>query len=59
MSDVILVVIMVAFFLLAIAVVRLLGRMIDRDADPVAFDDDGFNNHAFDDEGLDGFKDPR
>jgi hypothetical protein len=49
MSDVILVVIMVAFFLLAIAVVRLLGRMIDRDADPAAFDDDG----------LDGFKDPR
>jgi hypothetical protein len=58
MSDVILVVIMVAFFLLAIAVVRLLGRMIDRDSDPAAFDDAAFNNHAFD-EGLDGLKDRR
>ena len=64
MSDVLLVVTMLAFFLLAIAVVRLLGRMIDRDAAPTAFDDDafdddGFDNHAFDEGGLDGLKDPR
>jgi hypothetical protein len=59
MSDVIMVAIMVATFLLAIALVRLLGRMIERDAEPVAFDDDGFDNHAFDDGGLDGFKELR
>jgi hypothetical protein len=50
MNDVILVVIMVAAFLLAIALVRLLGRMIDRDADPI-FDADP---DVFDAEGLDG-----
>jgi hypothetical protein len=49
MSDVMMVAIMLAAFLLAIALVRLLGRMIDRDADPASFDD----------EGMDGFKDPR
>jgi hypothetical protein len=43
MSDVILIVIMLAFFLLAIAVVRLLGRMIDRDAAPDAFDDESLD----------------
>jgi hypothetical protein len=34
MSDVLLCAILVAFFVLAIALVRVLGRMIDRDADP-------------------------
>jgi hypothetical protein len=33
MSDVLMVAILVAFFALAIYVVRLLARMIDRDAD--------------------------
>ncbi len=34
MSDVLLCAILVAFFVLAIGLVRVLGRMIDRDADP-------------------------
>jgi hypothetical protein len=34
MSDVALAAIMVAFFVLAIGLVRVLGRMIDRDAGP-------------------------
>ncbi len=34
MSDVILIAILVAFFALAIALVQVLGRMIDRDTDP-------------------------
>jgi hypothetical protein len=40
MSDLIVVVIMVGFFVVAIWVVRLLGRMIDHDTDPEGFDDE-------------------
>jgi hypothetical protein len=40
MSDIGLVAILVAFFLLAIGLVRVLGRMIDRDADPEGFADE-------------------
>ncbi|HMD93727.1 MAG TPA: hypothetical protein VKG80_13905 [Trebonia sp.] len=40
MSDVLLVLIMVAFFVLAIGQVRVLGRMIDHDTDPDGFTDD-------------------
>jgi hypothetical protein len=41
MSDVIMVAILVAAFMLAIALVRVLGRMIDGDADlDIAEDDD-------------------
>ncbi len=40
MSDLIVVVIMVGFFLVAIWVVRLLGRMIDHDTDPEGFEDE-------------------
>jgi flagellar biogenesis protein FliO len=40
MSDLIIVVIIVGFFLVAIWVVRLLGRMIDHDTDPSAFEDE-------------------
>ena len=36
MSDVILIAILVAFFALAIALVRVVGRMIDTDADALA-----------------------
>ena len=34
MTDVILIAILVAFFVLAIGLVRVLGRMIERDTDP-------------------------
>ena len=34
MTDLLVCAIMVAFFLLAIGLVRVLGRMIDREADP-------------------------
>jgi hypothetical protein len=40
MNDVLDVAIMVAFFALAIGLVRVLGRMIDRDADPGGFADE-------------------
>jgi hypothetical protein len=40
MSDLIVVVIMVGFFVVAIWVVRLLGRMIDHDTDPEGFEDE-------------------
>jgi len=40
MNDVLDVAIMVAFFALAIGLVRVLGRMIDRDADPDGFADE-------------------
>jgi hypothetical protein len=40
MSDAALAAIMVAFFLLAIGLVRLLDRMISRDADPDGFADE-------------------
>ena len=40
MNDVLDVAIMVAFFALAIGLVRLIGRMIDRDADPAGFADE-------------------
>jgi hypothetical protein len=40
MSDVLMVAILVAFFALAIFVVRVLGRMIDRDVDPEGFTDE-------------------
>ena len=40
MSDVLVVVIMLAAFLLAIALVRVLGRMSDRDIDPDGFADE-------------------
>lgn len=40
MDDLGLVAILVAFFLLAIGLVRVLGRMIDRDADPEGFADE-------------------
>lgn len=39
MSDVGLVAILVAFFLLAIWLVKVLGRMIDRDSDPERLDE--------------------
>jgi hypothetical protein len=38
MSDVLLVAVMVAFFMLAIGLVRLIGRMIERDTDPDGLD---------------------
>ena len=40
MSDVLLVAVMVTFFALAIGLVRVLGRMIERDTDPGAFADE-------------------
>jgi hypothetical protein len=40
MSDLGFVAILVAFFLLAIVLVRVLGRMIDRDADPEGLTDE-------------------
>jgi Na+-transporting methylmalonyl-CoA/oxaloacetate decarboxylase gamma subunit len=40
MADVGLIAILVAFFLLAIVLVRVLGRMIDRDVDPEGFTDE-------------------
>ncbi|HEX6451457.1 MAG TPA: hypothetical protein VF060_18575 [Trebonia sp.] len=40
MNDVLDVAIMVAFFALAIGFVRVVGRMIDRDADPDRFADE-------------------
>ena len=40
MSDVGFVAILVAFFVLAIAGVRVLSRMIDRDTDPEGFTDE-------------------
>jgi hypothetical protein len=40
MSDVLLAAIMVAFFVLAIGLVRVLGRMIERDTDPGGFEGD-------------------
>jgi hypothetical protein len=40
MNDVLDVAIMVAFFALAIGLVRAIGRMIDRDADPDGFADE-------------------
>jgi hypothetical protein len=39
MSDVLLVVVVVAFFVLAIALVQALGRMIEHDAEPDEFAD--------------------
>ena len=39
MGDVLLVAIMVAFFVLAIGLVRVLGRMIDHDTDPELADE--------------------
>jgi hypothetical protein len=40
MSDVLLAAIMVAFFVLAIGLVRVLGAMIERDTDPGGFADE-------------------
>jgi hypothetical protein len=40
MSDLLVVAIMVAAFLSAIGLVRVLGRMIDRDTDPAGFEDE-------------------
>ena len=40
MSDVLLAAIMVAFFVLAIGLVRVLGRIIDHDTDPDGFTDE-------------------
>jgi hypothetical protein len=40
MTDVLLIAILVAFFALAIGLVRVLGAMIDRDTDPDAFEDE-------------------
>ena len=40
MSDVILIVILLAFFALAVGLVQVLGRMIDRDTDPDALADE-------------------
>jgi hypothetical protein len=40
MSDVLLAAIMVAFFILAIGLVRVLGRMIERDIDSDGFADE-------------------
>ena len=37
MSDFLLIAVLVIFFALAIALVRVLGAMIDRDSDPDAF----------------------
>jgi hypothetical protein len=39
-SDVILIVILIAFFALAVGLVQVLGRMIDRDSDPDALADE-------------------
>jgi uncharacterized membrane protein len=49
MSDVIPVAIIVAVFLLAIALVQVLGRMIDRDADPDIAKDAGLGIAGDDD----------
>ena len=40
MSDVLLAAVMVAFFVLAIGLVRVLGAMIERDTDPGGFADE-------------------
>jgi len=40
MSDALLAAVMVAFFILAIGLVRVLGRMIDHDTDPDGFADE-------------------
>jgi hypothetical protein len=40
MSDVLLAAVMVAFFVLAIGLVNVLGAMIDRDTDPDGFPDE-------------------
>jgi hypothetical protein len=40
MSDVLLAAVMVAFFVLAIGLVRVLGAMIERDTDPDGFADE-------------------
>jgi hypothetical protein len=40
MSDVLLAAVMVAFFVLAIGLVRVLGRMLERDTDPEGFPDE-------------------
>ena len=40
MSDLLLIAVLVIFFGLAIALVRVLGAMIDRDPDPGAFGDE-------------------
>jgi hypothetical protein len=39
MSDLLVVAIILAFFVFAVWVVRMLGRMIDRDTDPAGFED--------------------
>jgi hypothetical protein len=40
MGDLLVVAIMVAAFLFAIGLVRVLGAMIDRDTDPAGFEDE-------------------
>ena len=40
MSDVILIAILVAFFALAVALVQVVGRMIERDTDPDSLADE-------------------
>jgi hypothetical protein len=54
MTDVILIAILVAFFALAIALVRVLGRMIDRDTDPDGLADEPPDTGAGPPPGLDG-----
>jgi hypothetical protein len=48
MSDALLAAVMVAFFVLAIGLVRVLGAMIERDTNP---DGDGFPNEPPDTDG--------
>jgi hypothetical protein len=54
MSDVLLIAILVAFFALAIALVQVLGRMIDRDTDPDGLADEPPDTDAEPYRGLDG-----
>ena len=54
MSDVLLIAILVAFFALAIGLVHVLSRMIERDTDPDALADDPPDTGVAADPSLDG-----
>ncbi len=54
MSDVILIAIMVAFFALAIALVQVLSRMIERGTDPDGLADEPPDTGVTPNPGLDG-----
>ena len=54
MSDILLIAILVAFFAFAIALVQVLGRMIDRDAGPGGLTNEPPDTDALPDYRLDG-----